>query len=60
MKLRLGGLAVSFLGLALAFSALSFAAQGRALTVFLAVVAGLVVFLLGRRLLLAAGVSRAN
>lgn len=60
MKLRLGGLTLSFLGLALAFSAFSFAASGRALTAFLAVVAGLVVFLLGRRLLLAAGMPRAN
>lgn len=60
MKLRLGGLTVAFLGLALAFSAFSFAASGRRLTAFLAVLAGLVVFLLGRRLLLAADMPRAN
>lgn len=60
MKLRLAGLTVAFLGLALAFSALSFAASGRALTAFLAVAAGVVVFLLGRRLLLAADMPRAD
>jgi hypothetical protein len=60
VKRRLGGLTVAFLGLALAFSAFSFAASGRRLTAFLAVVAGIVVFLLGRRLLLAAGMPRAE
>jgi len=60
VKLRLGGLTGSFLGLALAFSALGFAASGRPRTAFLAVVAGLVVFLLGRRMLLAADMPRAN
>lgn len=60
MKLRLGGLTVAFLGLALAFSAFSFAAWGRVLTAFLAVLAGLIVFLLGRRLLLAADMPREN
>ena len=58
MKLRVAGLAVAFLGLALAFAAFSFAAQGRGLAAGLAVAAGLVVFLLGRRLLIAAAHAR--
>ena len=54
MILRLVGCTMAFLGLALAFTAFSYGASGRALTASLAVLAGLVVFLLGRRLLLAA------
>ena len=54
MKQQLAGLTVTFLGLALGFAALSFAAEGRGTTATLAVVAGLVVVLLGRRLLVAA------
>lgn len=54
MTLRLVGLTMAFLGLALAFTAFSYGASGRPLTAVLAVLAGLVVFLLGRRLLLAA------
>jgi len=60
VKLRLAGLTVAFLGLALGFSAFSFAASGRGLTAGLAMAAGLVVFLLGRRLLLASGIPRAD
>lgn len=48
---QLTGLTIQFLGLLLIFSALSLSASGRALTAFLAVVAGSVTFLLGRRLL---------
>lgn len=48
---RLAGLTIQFLGFVLMFSALSLAASGRALTAWLAVLAGLVTFLLGRRLL---------
>lgn len=59
MKLRLLGLTVMFLGVALACASLSFAGQGRALASGLAVVAGLVVMLLGRRLLLAAATLHA-
>lgn len=60
MKLRLAGLTIAFLGLALMFTALSYGASGRALTSGLAVVAGAVVFLLGRRLLLAAAAPDAD
>lgn len=60
MKLRLAGLTIAFLGLALVFTALSYAASGRGLTSGLAVVAGVVVFLLGRRLLLAAALPNAE
>lgn len=54
MTLRLAGLTMTFLGLALAFAAFSYGASDRPLTAALAVLAGLVVLLLGRRLLLAA------
>lgn len=60
MKLRLAGLTTAFLGLALAFTAFSYGASGRGLTAFLAVLAGLVVFLLGRRLVVAAAVRDAG
>lgn len=59
MKLRLLGLTVMFLGVALACAAFSFAGQGRTVASVLAVVAGLVVLLLGRRLLLAASIHAA-
>jgi hypothetical protein len=55
VKLRLAGLTIAFLGLALAFAGLSWGASGRVTTAVLAALAGAVVFLLGRRLLLAAG-----
>jgi len=51
---KLAGLMMQFLGLALAFSSLSLAASGRSLTAWLAVSAGIVIFLLGHRLLRAA------
>lgn len=54
MKQKLAGLTITFLGLALGFTALSFGAQGRGGTAALAVVAGVIVVLLGRRLLIAA------
>ncbi len=54
MIAKLLGLMIQFLGLALAFSALSLAASGRSLTAWLAVFAGIVMFLLGYRLLRAA------
>ena len=62
MRQQLAGLAVIFLGLALGFAALSCAAPGRGVTAALAVragvsvalLAGLIVALLGRRLLVAA------
>lgn len=55
MKQRLAGLSIAFLGLALAFAGLSWSASGHGSTAFLAALAGAVVFLLGRRLLIAAG-----
>lgn len=55
MKQRLAGLTVMFLGLALAFAGLSWSASGHGSTAILAALAGTVVVLLGRRLLLAAG-----
>lgn len=60
MTLRLAGLTIVFVGLAMAFSALAYAASGRGLTAVLAVLAGFVVFLLGRRLLLAAAAADAT
>ena len=48
---QLAGLTIQFLGLLVAFSALSLAASGRSLTAWLATCAGVVTFLLGRRLL---------
>jgi hypothetical protein len=51
---QLTGLTMQFLGLALAFSSLSLIASGRSLTAWLAAFAGVVTFLLGRRLLRAA------
>lgn len=60
MRLRLAGLTIAFLGLALAFTAFSWGASGRGLTAALAGLAGVVVFLLGRRLLLAAGTADAD
>lgn len=60
MRLRLVGLTVAFLGLALAFAALSWAASGEGVTAALAVLAGVIVFLLGRRVLLAAGTADAE
>jgi O-antigen ligase len=51
---KLVGLALQFVGLALAFSSLSLAASGRSLTAWLAVIAGVITFLLGHRLLRAA------
>jgi uncharacterized membrane protein YjjP (DUF1212 family) len=48
-----------FLGVALACAAFSFAGQGRTLASALAVVAGLIVVLLGRRLLLASSTMHA-
>lgn len=59
MKLRLFGLTVMFLGVALACASFSFAAQDRTVAAVLAVVAGLVVLLLGRRMLLAASTTHA-
>lgn len=55
MRPRLAGLTIAFLGLALAFTGLSWSASGHGSTAILATLAGVVVFLLGRRLLLAAG-----
>lgn len=60
MRLRLLGLTVMFLGVALACASLSFGAQGRELASGLAVVSGVIVALLGRRLLLAASSAHAS
>lgn len=60
MRVRLVGLTGAFLGLALAFAALSWGASGEGLTAGLAVLAGVVVFLLGRRFLLAVGTADAE
>ena len=50
MIAKLAGLTIQFLGLALAFSSLSLIATERPLTAWLATLAGVVTFLLGRRL----------
>jgi len=55
VKQRLAGLTIMFLGLALAFAGFSWSASGQGSTAILAALAGAVVVLLGRRLLLAAG-----